>query len=338
MVEGESGLLGILHGYGVVDRWNRSLGELRLTNGTRVRAYSAEEPNRLRGPQHHGAWCDEVAVWERPDTLDMLLLGLRLGDDPPLIVSTTPRPSPVMRGLIADESMTITRATTYDNAGNLSAAALARLEDKYGGTRLGRQELLGELLDDTEGALFTRANLDAHRVREAPADLVRVVVAVDPAVSSGPDSDETGIVVVGGDADGHAYVLDDRTLRGSPREWAEAAVAAYREWSADRIVCEVNQGGDLVASNLRSVDPSRSVPIEKVHATRGKALRAQPVASLAEQGRVHLVGSWPELEDQLCEWTPGNPSPDRLDAMVYAATSVALGKPTPKPVQVFRYR
>lgn len=160
----------------------------------------------------------------------------------------------------------------------------------------------------------------------------------DAAVSSGPDSDETGVVVVGADAEGHAYVLDDATLRGTPREWAEVAVASYRRWSADRIVCEVNQGGDLVTSNLRSVDPSRSIPIERIHATRGKQLRAQPVASLAEQGRLHLVGSWPALEDQLCEWAPGDPSPDRLDAMVYAVTSVALGRPTPRPVQVFRYQ
>jgi phage terminase large subunit-like protein len=338
MIEGVSGLLPILHAYGQVDRWNRSLGELRLTNGSRIRAYSAEEPDRLRGPQHHGAWADEIAAWDRPETLDQLLLGLRLGDDPPLVISTTPRPSPLMRALIADESMTITRASTYDNRANLSAAALARLEDKYGGTRLGRQELLGELLDDTEGALFTRDNLDTYRVRETPTDLVRVVVAIDPAVSSGPDSDETGIVVAAGDDHGHVYVLADYTIRGTPREWAEAAVAAYHRHKADRIVCEVNQGGDLVVSNLRTVDPGKRIPIERVHATRGKALRAQPVASLAEQGRLHLVGSMPDLEDQMTEWLPGDPSPDRLDAMVYAVTSVALGRPTPRPVQVFRYR
>lgn len=243
-----------------------------------------------------------------------------------------------MRGLIADPSLTVTRASTYDNRANLSAAALQRLEDRYAGTRIGRQELMGELLDDTEGALFTRDNLDAYRVREAPTDLVRVVVAVDPAVSSGPESDETGIVVAGGDEAGEVYVLADYTLRGTPREWAEAVVAAYRRHGADRIVVETNQGGDLTVANLRTVDPRRLIPIEKIHATRGKQLRTQPVASLAEQGRLHLVGSLTELEDQLCEWTPGDPSPDRLDAMVYAVTSVALGRPTPRPVQVFRYR
>lgn len=161
------------------------------------------------------------------------------------------------------------------------------------------------------------------------------MVAVDPAVSSGPESDETGIVVAAGDADGDVYVLADYSLRGTPREWADAVITAYRAHDADRVVVEVNQGGDLVVANLRTVDPDRRIPIEKVHATRGNALRAQPVASLAEQGRLHLVGSLTELEDQLCEWTPGDPSPDRLDAMVYACTSVALGRPTPRPVQVF---
>ena len=164
------------------------------------------------------------------------------------------------------------------------------------------------------------------------------MVAVYPAFSSGPESDETGIVVAGGDEAGEVYVLADYTLRGTPREWAECVASAYHRHGADRVVVETNQGGDLTVANLRTVDPRRLIPIEKVHATRGKQLRAQPVASLAEQGRLHIVGAMPELEDQLCEWCPGDPSPERLDAMVYAVTSVALGRPTPRPVQVFRYR
>lgn len=325
-VEGESGLLAVLWrrrpDVDWDDRWNRSLGELVLPNQSRVKLFTAEKPARLRGPQHHGAWCDEAAAWMNATaTWDMLQFGLRLGLHPRCVVTTTPQPTRLVRTLVADSSTHITRGSTYDNAANLPPERLEKLRRDYEGTRLGRQELHGELLLDTPGALWMLANIDEFRVDHAPM-LRRVVVAIDPAVTSGEDSDATGIVAAGLGVDGEFYVLADRTCRLSPERWAAEAVDLYEEVAGDRIVAEVNNGGDLVAVVLRAVDPS--VPVRSVTASRGKRLRAEPIAALYEQGRVHHVGAFDDLEDQMTTWTPDQSgSPDRLDALVWALTDLA---------------
>jgi predicted phage terminase large subunit-like protein len=326
-IEGESGLLSVLRRRRPTvrwdDHWNRSLGELVLPNASRVKMFSSEKPDGLRGPQHHGAWCDEAAAWRNAkDTWDMLQFGLRLGASPRAVVTTTPKPVKLVRSLVDDPTTRITRGSTFDNASNLAPSQLERLRTLYEGTRLGRQELYGELLTDTPGALWTLALIEDARRDRAPA-LQRVVVAIDPAVTSGEDSDSTGIVAAGLGVDGHLYVLHDRTCRESPERWARRAIGLYDEVQGDRIVAEVNNGGDLVEAVLRTIDPS--VPVRKVHASRGKRMRAEPVAALYEQGRVHHVGGMPELEDQMTTWTPDSAdSPDRLDALVWALTDLAV--------------
>lgn len=313
-IEGESGLLSCLPP-GALLNWNRSLGELFLHNGTRYKAFSADEPDRMRGPQHHRAWLDELASWERDrDAFDQVQFGLRLGSDPRCVVTTTPRPTKLIRELIEGTTTAVTRGTTYDNAANLAPAFLQQIIGRYEGTRLGRQELAGEVLDDIPGALWSYAMFDERR--PAP-DLVKVVVAIDPAASAGDESDETGIVVAGKGVDGNGYVLADRSCRLSPLGWARRAVAAYDEFAGGRIVAEVNNGGDMVEAVLRTVRPG--IPYTKVHATRGKQIRAEPVAALYEQGKVFHVEQFTELEDQLVSWTPeSGTSPDRLDALVWA--------------------
>lgn len=322
MIEGESGLLS------VCEPWNRPVYEpskRRVTwpNGAMATAYSAEEPDRLRGPQHTHAYCDEVAAWARPEAWDMLMMGLRLGEHPQVVATTTPKNVPIMRAIQGSPGVIVTRGRTLDNAGNLAPSFLTGLMARYEGTRLGRQELEGEDLDDNPDALWQREGLDACRVREAP-ELVRVVVAIDPAATSKDSSDETGIVVAGLGADGRGYVLADRSGRFKPDAWARRAVEAYHEWQADRIIAEGNQGGEMVEHVLGTVE--RGLPIRVVHATRGKVTRAEPIAALYEQGRVSHVGSLPQLEDQLCTWTPGAGSPDRLDALVWALTELMLGR------------
>lgn len=316
--EGESGVLNVLRRYKALADWNRSLGEILLTNGSRIKLFSADKPDRFRGPQHHGAWCDELAAYRYTDAWDQLQFGLRLGDHPQIVVTTTPRPVKLIRQLVdrTDGTVAITRGSTFDNAKNLAPSALADLRLRYEGTRLGRQELYGEIVDDVDGALWTRAMIDDSRVQDEPP-LMRIVVAIDPAVTSGEDSDETGIVVAGISPDGHYYVLEDLTVRTSPEKWARTAVEAYHRWKADRIVGESNNGGDMIELLLRQVDSS--IPYRKVTATRGKLVRAEPVAALYEQGRAHHVGMFAQLEDQLCNWSPDSGiSPDRMDAMVWA--------------------
>lgn len=316
--EGESGLLPILRQYSVLDYYNRSIGEIRLLNGSRIKLFSADEPDRLRGPQHHGAWCDELAAWRYEDTYDQLQFGLRLGLHPRTIITTTPKPVPIIRKLSsrADGSIKLVRGSTFDNAKNLAPQALIELEARYKGTRLGRQELYGEILEDVEGALWTKGVIDRNRVEKAPP-LARITVSIDPAVTNTKDSDETGIVVCGSDARQTGYVLADYSFKGTPLEWAQKAVDVFREWKADSVIVEVNQGGDMVSAVLRQIDPS--LPIREVRAHVGKRLRAEPVAAMYEQGRIHHVGQFPELEDQMTTWTPETPdSPDRLDAMVQA--------------------
>ena len=328
IVEGESGVLA------VSPPWFRPLYEpskRRLTwpNGAIATTYSADEPERLRGPQHDAAWCDELAAWRYPEAWDMLMFGLRLGADPRAVVTTTPKPTAIMRRLLADPTVAVTRGTTYDNRANLAPAFLAQIVRRYEGTRLGRQELLAELLDDVPGALWTRDQIERHRLgRGMHPDLARIVVAIDPAVTSGEDSDETGIVVAGRDQAGHGYVLADLSGRFQPTEWARRAIAAYREHKADRIVAEVNNGGDLVEATVRMV--AADVPFRAVRASRGKVVRAEPVAALYEQGRVHHVGGFASLEDQMCAFTAdfdraaAGYSPDRVDALVWAFTELIV--------------
>jgi phage terminase large subunit-like protein len=334
MIEGESGLLSVCAGDAVKPIYEPSKRRITFPEGSALApqgaiatAFSADEPDRLRGPQHDCAWCDELAAWRYPEAWDQLQFGLRLGTDPRCIVTTTPRPTKEIRDLVAAETTVVTKGSTFDNADNLAPAFLERILAKYEGTRLGRQELYAEILDDVPGALWTRQMLEAA-VTGCPhplPDTERMVVAVDPAITSGEDSDETGIVVAGRTGR-EAFVVADHTCRLSPDGWARKAVDAYHEHKADRIVAEANQGGDMVKTVLRTVDPS--VPVKLVHATRGKRVRAEPVAALYEQGRVFHAAVFAELEDQLVTWTPDSPtSPDRLDALVWALTDLDLARP-----------
>ena len=323
--EGESGVVSILNRYHMLANYNRSIGEILLTNGSRIKLFSADQPERFRGPQHHGAWCDELGAYRYEEAWDQLQFGLRLGKKPRVVVTTTPRPTPLIRLLAnrKDGSVTITRGTTFDNAANLAPSALMELQARYNGTRLGRQELYGEILDDVEGALWTRGIIDRNRVDKQPA-LSRIVVSIDPAVTSNEKSDETGIVVVGSSSDGHGYVLGDYSFKGSPLAWASKAVDLFDTYKADAILVEVNQGGDMVSAVLKQV--RAGLPIREVRAHVGKKLRAEPVAAMYEQGRVHHVGDFAQLEDQMTIWTPADAtSPDRLDAMVQAFSDL-LGK------------
>lgn len=326
MVEGVSGLLAV-HPPGAKPHFEPSKRQLSWPNGAVAQLFSAEDPESLRGPQFTAAWCDELAKWRRPqETWDMLQFGLRLGKAPRQVVTTTPRPIPLIKALLADARTAVTRVSTSANAANLAPAFLEAVVGRYRGTRLGRQELEAELLEDRIDALWPRALIERHRVLAAPA-LVRVVVAVDPPVSSGARADACGIVVAGLGEDARAYILADHTRQGAkPLSWARAAIAAFAEYEADRIVVEVNQGGELVETVLRQVDAS--VPIRSVRAMRGKVLRAEPVAALYERGCVAHVGALPELEDEMCDFgldgLSGGGSPDRVDALVWALTDLCL--------------
>ena len=325
--EGESGLISVLKRYGIYDekRYNRTNYSYLFPNGSRIKGFSAEEPDRLRGPQHHGAWCDELAAWEKPDAWDQLQFGLRLGTYPRTVITTTPKPIPLLKNLLSRETTHITRGSTFDNRDNLAPSALVELQIRYAGTRLGRQELDGELLDDVDGALWSRDMIERTRIRpeEIPA-LIRIVVGIDPAVTSGENSDETGIVVAGISPDNQFYILQDLSTRTTPERWAQIAVTAYTQWKADRIIAETNNGGDLVEMVLRNVSPN--VPVKKVTASRGKRVRAEPISALYEQNRVHHAGTFPKMEDQMCEWVPdSNTSPDRMDAMVWAMSELSDG-------------
>lgn len=322
IVEGESGILAISPPW-FMPVYEPSKRRLTWPNGAMATLYSADEPRRLRGPQHDGAWADELAAWQYPETWDMLMFGLRLGDDPRCVVTTTPRPIPIIKELLTDEKCVVTRGSTYENEANLAPQFFRDIIRKYEGSRLGRQELLAEILDDAPGALWKRDQIDSTRVTEHPP-LRRIVVAIDPAASTGEGAAETGIIVAGLGQDGHGYVIDDVTLRGSPDTWGSAAVAAYHKHHADRIVGEVNNGGDMVEHVIRTVD--KRAAFKSVRASRGKLVRAEPVAALYEQARVHHVGFFGALEDQLCSWEPDiDQSPDRLDALVWAITELMLG-------------
>jgi phage terminase large subunit-like protein len=327
MIEGVSGILSVHHGC-ERPRYEPSKHQLVWPTGAIAQVFSAEDPDGLRGPQFDAAWCDEVAKWRHPDkTWDMLQFALRLGTIPQMVATTTPRPIPLLKRLLDDAATVVTRAATIDNTENLAPTFVAEMTRRYAGTALGRQELLGELVDDLSGSLWRRDWIDEHRVANAP-ELATIVVAVDPPVTATATSDACGIVVAGLGPDGRAYVIDDRTLQGrEPLVWARAAIAAYRDYLADRVVAEVNQGGDLVVTVLRQID--HSVAVRTVRATRGKWLRAEPIAALYAEGRVAHVGAFDALEDQMClfgvDGLAKGRSPDRLDALVWALTDLMIG-------------
>jgi len=324
MVEGESGLMNI---FPARRRpvYEPSKRKVTFSNGAIAMLYSAEEPDRLRGPQHDAGWADEAAAWKYPEAWDMLQFGMRLGRNPRQVVTTTPKPVKLVKDILSDPGTVVTRGSTFDNARNLAAPFLAKIRAKYEGTRLGRQELEAELLDDNPNALWKRLDIDSKRRKpsEVPP-LRRIVVAVDPAVTTNEDSDETGIVVAGLGDDGRGYVLDDLTCKESPAGWARVALNAYSDRKADRVVAETNQGGDMVETIFRSLNSA--VSFQGVHASRGKFSRAEPVAALYEQGRVSHVGSFGALEDQMCDYNPhaASRSPDRMDALVWALTALML--------------
>ena len=328
MIEGESGLLSC---YPPMERpeYIPSLHQIKFPGGAVGFTFSADEPERLRGPQCTKYWADEPCAWRFLEAAwDNLMFGFRLGDDTRGICTTTPKPVKWLIDMIANPATVVTRHSSYENRANLAPAFFGEIVRKYEGTRIGRQELLAEILTDVPGALWTRQLIDATRLKDM-AEVVwhlvtRIVVAIDPAVSHNEDSDETGIVVAGLTRSGHVIVIDDLSCRETPLGWAKVAIAAFRARRADMIVGEVNNGGDLVGANIRGVDPN--IPFRAVRASRGKYLRAEPVSALYEQGRVHHVGFFTDLEDQMCSWTPqGNAkSPDRLDALVWAVTELLI--------------
>lgn len=297
--------------------------------GVEAIIYSGDEPSQLEGPEHAKAWVDELAKFNHPrKTWDNLMFGMRRGSNPQVLITTTPRPIPIIKELVvdakADKDVIITKGHLLDNVANLPDTFVKYIIKKYEGTRLGRQELAGDVLDDNPDALWNRGQIDILRMTEHP-DLTRVVVAIDPAVSAGDESSETGIIVAGIGKVGlvlHGYILADLTMRGRPDEWAKAAVAGYHNFAADRVVGEVNNGGDMVEYTVRTIE--KNIPFTQLHASRGKYIRAEPVSALYEQSRIHHVGYFPELEDQLCEWVIGDTSPDRLDALVWAITELML--------------
>lgn len=352
MVEGESGLLSVCwaedrdrHGTLMgVPVYEPSKRRISWANGARATLFSAAEPERLRGPQHAAIWADEAAAWVYPEAMDMALFGLRLGAHPQIMITTTPKPVRLIRDLLAaartpGSGVVVTTGSTFENRANLATTFVAQIVRKYEGTRLGRQELYAELLAEAEGALWTRESIEANRVTAAP-EMRRVVVAIDPAVSKTDQSDETGIVVAGRGVDGKGYIFADVSGRYSPDGWARKALLTAEAWGADRVIGETNNGGDLIGHTLRvtaqamvaeGVRRSAEVPYRAVHASRAKQARAEPVAALYEQGRVHHVGGFADLEDQMCNWVPlsGLPSPDRVDAAIWALTDLLLERAAP---------
>ncbi|MDB5596758.1 MAG: ATP-binding protein [Hyphomicrobiales bacterium] len=333
MIEGVSGLLAI-HSRDERPLWEPSRRRLAWPNGATAQTFSAEDPESLRGPQFECAWLDELAKWRHAEeTFDMLQFGLRLGQHPRQVVTTTPRPAPLLKRLLADPKAAVSRAATQANAQNLAADFLQRIVTRYAGTRLGRQELDGEMVEERADALWTRDMLEACR-RPAAPPMRRIVVAIDPPASSHQRADACGIVAAGIDADGHVHILEDASLGAArPAKWARVAVALYAKHEADELVAEVNQGGEMVAAVINEADAK--VPVRQVRATRGKYLRAAPVAQLYEQGRVHHIGAFPALEDEMCAFGPtgldNGRSPDRLDALVWAVTALALGPHAGEP-------
>ena len=341
-VEGPAGVLGVLNSYGLIeDRdfiYNKSSWQIIFGTGQIVHMFGADDADAGRGFNLSGLWADEIAKWKYSYATwsEGLTFALRIGKNPRAVITTTPKPIKIIKEFLSrdDGSVFVTRGSIFDNIKNLSSSMVEELKLRYEGTRIGLQELYGQVLDEIEGALWTRQRIDDSRI--APQDapqMIRVVVAVDPAVTNTIHSDETGIVVAGVGTDLEYYVLDDRSLRASPDQWAKEVVAAYHDWKADRVVAETNNGGDLVILTINQVGDD--IPTKKVTATRGKRLRAEPISAMYEQGRVHHVGSFPQLEEQMCEWVPKPEidktkdekqySPDRLDALVWALHELSEG-------------
>jgi phage terminase large subunit-like protein len=338
MIEGPAGLMRSSP-FSERPQWTASRRRLEWANGATAYAFSAEDPEQLRGPQFDAAWCDELAKWKNPDAaFDMLQFGLRLGPRPRQLITTTPRPIALIKRLVADPRTALTRAGTQANAAFLSPAFLDEILARYAGTRLGRQEIDGEIIDDRPDALWTRTMIEAARVKEAPPEelnLQRIVVGIDPPAGSRAGSDGCGIVAAGLAENGVIYILEDASVQGlAPAGWAAKAIALYRRLKADALVAEVNQGGDMVRAVLRQVDPA--APVRSVHATRGKWLRAEPVAMLYAQGKVKHVGAgFAALEDEMADFgmegLSSGASPDRLDALVWAVTELMGRAERPGP-------
>lgn len=331
MVEGESGILSVCP-EGERPEYKKHEAKLVWPNGAVSLIFTADKPERLRGKQHGKVWADELAAWRYlQEAWAQLKFGLRLGEKPQVIITTTPRPLKTLRDIIQDKRTHLTTGSTYENRANLAEGFFGDMIKEYEGTRLGRQELMAEMLDDIPGAMWTRSNIDEHR-KSPPAmpDMQRIVVAIDPAVTSGDNADEHGIITAGIGTDGAGYVWADDSERGlSPHEWAKKAVSRYRSEQADMIVAEANQGGEMVEATIKSIDVT--VPVTLVRASRGKVTRAEPIAALYEQGRVHHVGALDALEDQMCMFTSDwdrkaqGYSPDRVDALVWAMTELFPG-------------
>lgn len=350
MVEGDSGLLSVCSKYdrdhrgNLVGKPTYEPSKRRITweNGAIATTFSAETPDQLRGPQHHVAWADELVKWRYGvDTWDMMMFGLRLGANPRVVATTTPGGVKLLKNVMTDPDTVMTRGTTYDNIHFLAPTFIKQVVRKYEGTRLGRQELEAELLEDVPNALWQRSNLDLNRVKSVP-DMKQLVVAIDPATTDTENSDEHGIVVAGKGDDDRGYVLEDVSLSGSPDQWAKKAIRAWASWKADHIIVETNNGGDMCVHtlNMTARDLFRSgelteptVPIKKVTASRGKVTRAEPVSALYEQNRISHLGTHSALEDQMCQFTSdfdrqaAGYSPDRVDALVWALSGLFLTRP-----------
>lgn len=339
MIEGPSGVLAVCPKQWR-PKYEPSKRRLIWPNRAITLLRSADEPDSMRGPQFHKAWGDEVAAWRYgEESMSNILFGLRLGDDPQLLLTTTPRPTKLMKSIIKEDTTAITHETTYYNAENMSEQWIKEVVKKYKNTRIGKQELLGQILDDNPNALWNRLLLDELRVGITP-HLDEIVVAIDPMtaeiaaedlrkanVTGMEEISSTGIVAAGrsgvkGDLNSHFYALEDATMQGTPRQWGMQAISLYHKYGADRIVAEANNGGALVKANLHAIDPN--VKVELVYAARGKRTRAEPVSTIYEQGRAHHLGMFPELEDQMCQWQPGMDSPDNMDALVWAATDLMV--------------
>ncbi len=333
MIEGESGILTISPPW---FRPNYEPSKRRITwpNGAQASTYSAEDPEQLRGPGHDLAWCDELAKWKRQrEAWNNLMFGLTLGEDPHCIVTTTPRPTPLVKELSKRKGtdVALVLGHTDENLDNLAPSVVVNIIQPYEGTRTGRQELAGEILEDVEGALWSLAAIDGLRVNKPPGDLVKCATAIDPSGSSEEGASLQGIVTAGtalcsckGKPEIHGFVLADNSGHYTPEGWARVAIGALDKWDGDRIIAEKNYGGDMVKATLNAVDPN--VSYKGVTATRGKVVRAEPIAALYEQCKVHHVGVFPDLEEQLTNWTPADKSPDRLDALVWALTYLMIRK------------
>jgi predicted phage terminase large subunit-like protein len=333
MVTGQSGILAVARRRGLIAKHEPSKRLITFDNGAVCTTYSADAGDSLRGPEHDLAWGDEIASWPQnksdDDAWANLLFGLRIGERPRLIATTTPRPSKFIINLTHDPRVAVTKSTTYDNASNLSKNFLAEIEARYKGTRLGRQELMGELLEQIEGAFWSSELIDASRSLGAPALLKRIVLSIDPATTVSKNSDFTAVTVSGLGEDDNFYVLHSEQMKATPNEWASRAIELFNQWDCDLVIAEVNQGGLMVEHTLRSID--KNLPLKLIHAKRGKTLRAEPVVALYEQGRVKHTRVLDELEDQMASFPVATDNDDLVDSLVYSITELAALDSKPKP-------